>query len=114
MINYNNKKFRPVRNSESGESSSHTLFRYKQEGKIIYSNYEGGDIVTGHLLGLVSDNGEIHFSYHQINIAGELRTGSCHSIPELLKDGRIRLYETWTWTNGDKSHGKSVLEEVIR
>ena len=51
-------------------------------------------------------------SYHQINIEGQIMTGLCKSTPEILPDGRIRLYEDWRWTSGDKSKGKSVLEEV--
>jgi hypothetical protein len=39
-------------------------------------------------------------------------TGVCHSKPEILKNGKIRLHETWQWTSGDQSKGKSILEEV--
>jgi hypothetical protein len=38
-------------------------------------------------------------------------TGICHSKPEILSNGKIRLYEEWKWTSGDKSGGKSILEE---
>jgi len=51
-------------------------------------------------------------SYHQINQNGELMTGTCYSKPELLENGRIRLFENWQWTSGDKSKGNSVLEEL--
>ena len=60
-MKYNNKKFRPVQNSENGE----------------------------------------------------LMTGICHSKPELTVDGKIRLYENWKWTSGDKSNGNSILEEIL-
>ncbi|VAW17344.1 hypothetical protein MNBD_BACTEROID03-2832 [hydrothermal vent metagenome] len=39
-------------------------------------------------------------------------TGICHSKPELLPNEKIRLYEDWKWTFGDKSYGKSILEEI--
>lgn len=39
-------------------------------------------------------------------------TGTCNSRPELLKNGKIRLHEEWQWTSGDKSKGKSILEEI--
>jgi len=41
-----------------------------------------------------------------------LMTGTCHSTPELLENGKIRLIENWQWTSGDKSKGNSVLEEL--
>jgi hypothetical protein len=111
-MNYNNKKFRPVSNSENGEVSSEMIFQYKQTGQILTCNYQGTKILKGHLIGLVDDVGNISMRYHQINQNGELMTGTCNSRPELLKNGKIRLNEEWQWTSGDKSKGKSILEEI--
>lgn len=112
IINYNNKKFKPIQNTENGETSSETIFHYTQEGNILQSTYSGGKIKTGHLIALVDQNGNIDMRYHQINIKGELMTGICHSTPEVLSNGKIRLHESWQWTSGDKSKGTSILEEV--
>ena len=111
-MNYNNKKFRPIVNSENGETTGETIFTYKQVGNILTSEYKGGQIVKGHLIGLVDTHGNIEMRYHQINTKGELMTGKCTSTPEILSNGKIRLHETWQWTSGDKSKGTSVLEEV--
>ncbi|WP_033961338.1 hypothetical protein [Psychroserpens jangbogonensis] len=111
-MNYNNKKFRPVQNSENGETTEETIFEYKQTGNILTSKYKGGQIVEGHLMGLVDKNGNIEMRYHQVNGKGELMTGICHSKPELNENGKIRLYENWKWTSGDMSSGKSILEEL--
>lgn len=110
-INYNNRIFKPVINSENGETSSETTFHYKQNGNILTAEYSGGKIVYGHLMGLVDESGHIDMRYHQINTAGELMTGICHSKPEILENGKIRLHETWQWTSGDMSKGESVIEE---
>lgn len=112
MENYNNKKFRPVSNSENGETSEETLFHYFQDGPILSCTYSGGQIVFGHLIGLVDESGNIDMRYHQINNQGNMMTGICQSKPEILDDGRIRLHETWQWTSGDHSKGSSLLEEV--
>ncbi|WP_107040317.1 n-acetylglutamate synthase [Brumimicrobium mesophilum] len=111
-MNYNNKKFRPLHNTENGETTSETVFIYKQEGNILTSDYAGGKIKKGHLIGLVDEDGIIKMRYHQVNIYGELMTGRCKSTPEILPNGKIRLHENWQWTSGDKSSGKSVLEEI--
>ncbi|WP_424003486.1 n-acetylglutamate synthase [Maribacter sp. IgM3_T14_3] len=111
-MNYNNKTFRPVSNSVNGETSAETLFKYKQKETVLTSTYSGGQIVEGHLIGLVALDGTIEMRYHQVNIQGELMTGICVSKPEIMENGKIRLYETWRWTSGDKSKGTSVLEEV--
>jgi hypothetical protein len=111
MINYNNKIFRPVVNSENGETSNETVFYYKQIGNILTSEYSGGKIVSGHLIGLVDKYGNIEMRYHQVNDNNEIMTGVCNSRPEILENGKIRLHETWQWTSGDKSYGESIIEE---
>lgn len=111
-MNYNNKNFRPVSNTENGETSEETIFIYKQTANILTSEYSGGKIIYGHLIGLVDEQGNIDMRYHQINEKGEIMTGICHSKPEILPTGKIRLHETWQWTSGDLSKGDSVIEEV--
>ena len=110
-MNYNDKKFRPISNTENGETSNETLFHYKQVGNILTSEYAGGRIKHGHLIGLVDDAGTIEMRYHQVNDKNELMTGICLSTPEILKNGKIRLHERWEWTSGDKSKGTSIIEE---
>ena len=111
-INYHNRRFRPIQNTENGETSSETIFHYEQEGNIVTSEYNGGQIVKGSLIAVVSENGELDMRYQQVNTKGELMTGICKSTPEILPDGRIRLYEKWKWTSGDFSEGESILEEI--
>lgn len=111
MINYDKRVFKPVSNSENGETSNETTFYYKQNGNILTSEYSGGKIKSGHLIALVDENGNIDMHYHQVNEKGELMTGICKSTPEILKNGKIRLHESWEWTSGDKSKGNSIIEE---
>jgi len=111
MINYNNKQFRPISNTENGETSNETVFLYQQVGCILTSEYSGGKIIQGHLIGIVDEAGNIDMRYHQVNEKGELMTGICKSRPEILSSGKIRLHERWEWTSGDKSKGESIIEE---
>jgi hypothetical protein len=111
VIDYNNKVFKPIANSENGETSIETEFHYKQVGNVLTSEYSGGKIKQGHLIGLVDKNGNIDMRYHQINEGGQLMTGVCTSKPEILANGKIRLHENWQWTSGDHSKGKSIIEE---
>ncbi|MEQ6124461.1 n-acetylglutamate synthase [Pseudotenacibaculum sp. MALMAid0570] len=111
-MNYHNKTFKPIQNSENGEVSEGVLFTYQQEGNILSCEYSGGTILKGHLIGVVNEEGVIDMRYHQINKNGELKTGTCVSTPEVLSNGKIRLYESWQWSSGDRSKGSSVLEEI--
>lgn len=111
-INYHNRKFKPISNSENGEVSADLIFHYQQTGNILSCSYTGANIIQGHLIGLVDENGMIEMSYHQVNKKGVIMTGNCHSKPERMENGKIRLHETWQWTSGDQSKGNSVLEEI--
>ena len=111
MIDYNGKIFRPIENTENGETSSETVFVYKQVGKILTSEYSGGKIKKGHLIGIVDENGSIDMRYHQVNEKNKIMTGICKSKPEILENGKIRLHENWEWTSGDNSKGQSIIEE---
>ncbi|WP_370458256.1 n-acetylglutamate synthase [Cellulophaga sp. L1A9] len=111
-MDYNNKKFRPIKNSANGETTEDTVFHYKQNGTILTSEYHGAKILKGHLIGLVGKDGTIEMRYHQVNKKGELMTGICFSKPEITTNGKIRLHESWEWTSGDMSKGKSILEEL--
>lgn len=111
-INYHNKKFKTLSNSENGETSEETIFHYKQQDDILTATYSGGKIKSGHLIGLVDDVGNIDMRYHQVNIMNELMTGVCLSRPEVLPDGKLRLHETWQWTSGNQTRGTSIIEEI--
>lgn len=110
-MNYNNKVFKPISNTENGETSNETIFQYKQVGNIVTATYSGGKIIQGHLIGLVDSFGNIEMRYHQVNEKNELMTGICKSKHEILANGKIRLHEAWEWTSGDKSTGTSIIEE---
>ncbi|KAA5827337.1 n-acetylglutamate synthase [Algibacter amylolyticus] len=112
MVNYNNKHFRPVSTSNNSETTSATIFVYKQNGSILTSNYSGGNIIEGHLIGLVNEDGTINMRYHQVNKKGELMTGTCISTPKINPNGKVTLYENWQWTSGNLSKGTSILEEI--
>lgn len=110
-ISYDNRIFKPVQNTPNGETSGDTIFHYRQTDNILRAEYAGGRIKTGHLIGLVDADGNIDMRYHQVNDAGELMTGICRSVPEILENGKIRLHETWEWTSGNCSSGHSIIEE---
>lgn len=111
-MNYHDKRFQVKSVSENGEVSSKLIFHYQQKGNILTCSYEDEQILSGQLMGLVDKDGNIEMGYHQINHQGQLMTGRCFSRPEILANGKIRLHETWEWTSGDYSKGKSVLEEI--
>ncbi len=112
-IDYDGRKFASLQNSSSGEVGSETVFHYHQSGDIVWAEYSGGSIVRGQLIAKCDPVGVLDMRYQHINANGDLMTGECLSTPEVLTDGRLRLYEKWQWTSGDRSKGESVIEEVL-
>ncbi|CAH0997316.1 hypothetical protein EMA8858_03447 [Emticicia aquatica] len=114
LINYHQKTFQSITNTINGEVSEETLFYYQQKDNIVWAEYSGGAIIKGFLIAKVLENSVLDMRYEHINKSGELMTGICVSRPEILADGRVRLYEKWQWTSGDFSSGESIIEEIIK
>jgi hypothetical protein len=111
-IDFDRRRFRTVRNSEAGESSSETVFRYRQKGSVVWATYQGGDVTYGTLLARVDGDGRLEMVYQHLNKNGDFRSGRCFTRTEVLPDGRYRLHERWVWTSGGAGSGRSVTEEV--
>ena len=112
MINYNNKKFKSISNSGTGEVDKNTTFHYYQKENIVWGTYNGGKIKFGTLTGIVKQDGTLHFAYQHVNYQNELLTGNCVSTPKMLPNGKLKLHEEWQWTCKDRSSGKSTIEEI--
>lgn len=114
LVDYDGRIFRTLRPEGSADAAEDTLFRFHQQGKIVWAEYEGGGVLRGSLIGTVSDDGSLEYGYQHINRNHELRTGLCRSAPEPIfgPGGKLRLRGEWRWTNGDLSSGVSVIEEA--
>jgi hypothetical protein len=111
-IDYNDRLFRAVSNSPGGEVDETTLFDYRQHGDVVWVTYQGGLIALGTMVGVVRGDGSLDLRYQHVTTSGEIRTGRCLSVPELLEDGRVRLRESWQWTEGGTGGGTSLVEQV--
>ena len=67
MIDYNNRLFRAVSNSESGEVSDETVFHFSQTGDCVHAIYQGGDVVYGSLIARADENGVLDMRYQHLN-----------------------------------------------
>jgi len=111
-INYHNRKFTGVTNSPNGQVNGETIFHYQQHDNILTASYSGGSILQGHMQGVVNDDNSLDFVYHHLDVHQVLKSGHCHSVPEVLEDGRIRMHERWSWTYPIIGDGNSIVEEI--
>ena len=111
-VDLDGRRFRAISNSSSGDSDGDTVFEYHQDGAVVWATYAGGGVRFGTLIAAVLDDGRLDMRYHQVAADGAIKSGRCHSVPEELPDGRVRLHETWEWTEGGTGSGTSVVEEI--
>lgn len=71
-FNLEGKMFRSVTNTENGEVGVGTIFSYQQSESVVWAEYEGGDIVKGHLVANVLPAGQLDMRYHHVNRSGEI------------------------------------------
>jgi Domain of unknown function (DUF3291) len=111
-VNLDQRFFVSAANTPNGDASGDTRFHYRQRDGRVWATYSGGRVRFGSLVAVGDDAGRLDMRYHHVGPGDALRTGTCIATTELLSDGRIRLLEEWQWTNGDRSAGRSVVEEV--
>lgn len=111
-INYDGRVFKGVENYHDGDLNPDTRFHYHQKGDVVWGEVIGGDVACGSLLAAVREDGSLDMSWHYVNTKGKLIRGLCHSIPEVLSDGRLRLLEEWLIDGGEA--GRSAIEEISR
>ncbi len=96
----------------SGDVGPDTLFRYHQDGDVVWATYGGGRVQFGTMIATVNPDGTLETRYQQVATDGTIKAGRCRSTPEFLSDGRVRLHEEWAWTEGDSGSGSSIVEEL--
>jgi hypothetical protein len=112
LLNFDRRQFISAANSPNGDVNAETRFHYRQSGVRVWATYAGGRVRFGALVAVGDCLGRLDMRYHHVTREGTLRTGSAIATPEKLNDGRLRLTEDWRWTNGDRSAGRSVVEEI--
>jgi hypothetical protein len=112
-IDYDDRVFQSMSNSAAGDVGAATTFHYHQRDDVVWATYEGGAVAQGTLVARVLKDGSLDMRYQHVTTNGEIKAGRCASRPEILVDGRIRLYENWQWTEGGTESGESIVEEIL-
>jgi hypothetical protein len=108
MVNYDGRTFRV-----GGQGTAPVpQARYHQDGNLVWAEFAGGHVRGGSLVGTCSPDGTLDFAYCMVYDSGEIVSGGCHSTPQFLDDGRIRLNEEWERYAPHADRGFSFLDEV--
>ena len=88
-IDFNNRTFSLIENSEKGTVNSDTIFVYQQEGKLVTADYNGGTIVYGKIIATY-DNDKLDMVYQCLTIDNELKAGKAEAIVSITELGKIK------------------------
>ena len=113
-LDLHNRIFIGVVNYDDGDANQDTVFRYYQDGDLVWGTYEGGRVRHGQIVAWVTPEGKLDMAWQYLNLDNRLAAGTCTSTPEVLPDGRYRLNEKWDITLGPGAgqSGESALEEI--
>ena len=73
-INFNNKRFILIDNSENGKVNSDTIFEYKQDGNLVTADYYGGSVKYGKIIAHIQ-NDKLEMLYQCLTIDNQLKAG---------------------------------------
>jgi hypothetical protein len=108
VINYDGRRFRAA---GAGPEASTAL--YRQQGDLVWAEFQGGEVRRGSLTGLCAEDGTLDFAYTMVLGTGAVISGRNVSIPEILPDGRIKLNERWERYGRHADQGTSTIVEVV-
>jgi len=105
-------KMNVVKTAENGVVNHETIFNFSQEDEVISGEYQGGKILKGFLVGKLSTQNQLEFSYCQMQIDGKLDNGV--SICQLLinENGKITLTEHFEWKSRPGEFGTNVFQQL--
>ena len=109
-VNFNNKTFSLVENSEKGKVSSDTIFEYKQKGNLVTADYYGGKIIYGKIIAL-HQNDQLNMLYQCVTKNNELKAGKAIAAISVSEKGKIKLKLNWEWLGEGKETGISEYIE---
>ena len=109
-INFNNKTFSLVVNSENGQVNKETIFNYQQDGKLVTADYYGGSILYGKIIAILKDR-QLDMRYQCLTKQHELKAGKAIAEIEFTEQKKIRLKLTWEWLGEQAQKGYSEYIE---
>ena len=108
-INFNNKTFSLIENSEKGKVNSETIFKYKQEGNLVTADYSGGSIRYGKIISILEAD-TLNMLYQCLTTENELKAGKAIAEISFTENQKIKLKLNWEWL-GDKNE-KGISEYI--
>ena len=110
-IDFNNKTFLLVENSENGLVNSETTFEYRQDGDMVTADYRGGVIKYGKIIAVLKDR-QLDMRYQCLTSENELRSGQAIAEISFTEQHKLSLKLNWQWLGDHNMKGTSYYIEI--
>jgi len=109
-INFQNKVFSLLENSDKGKVTNQTIFKYQQDGDLVTADYFGGMIKYGKIIARLEGN-QLKMLYQCLTNDGELKAGQATAQISFMENGQMKLTLDWQWLTDGNEKGVSVYVE---
>jgi hypothetical protein len=109
-INFNNKTFALLQNTEGGQVNAETVFKYKQKGNLVTADYAGGSVIYGKIIAYLEGD-TLNMLYQCLTTDNQLKAGKALAKITKTTTDKIKLSLEWEWLNDSKTKGHSEYIE---
>ncbi len=109
-IDFNNKTFSLIENSEKGTVNSDTIFKYSQNKELVTADYYGGSIKYGKIIAVLK-NKQLDMLYQCLTLDNELKAGKAIAEISVAEKGKLKLKLNWEWLGNKNENGISEYIE---
>ena len=105
-LNFNNKTFSLISNSENGKVNTETIFEFKQDGNLVTADYYGGTIRYGKIIAVLNHR-QLNMLYQCATTNKELKAGKAIAEISFTQNEKIKLKLNWEWLDNKNEKGTS-------
>lgn len=111
-ISLDSVKMNVIKTAETGVVNHETIFLFSQKEGVVSAEYQGGKIRKGFLVGNLSEENELQFSYCQMQLDGKLDNGLSTCQLSKNENGKLILTEHFEWKSRPGEFGTNVFQEL--
>ena len=107
-VDFNNKKFALLENSQNGEVNPDTIFEYKQDDNLVTATYHGGPVRYGTIIAHLN-GADMEMIYQCLTNDNELKAGKATAKVSITDNNKIKLDLDWEWLHLLISIGQKLV-----
>ncbi|MBA3958293.1 MAG: hypothetical protein H0X51_07880 [Parachlamydiaceae bacterium] len=101
-----------VKTAVNGVVNQDTIFFFSQKENVVSAEYQGGKILKGFLIGKLSAQNQLEFSYCQMQLDGKLDNGLSSCQLSKNDEGKLILIEHFEWKSRPGEFGTNIFQEL--